>query len=702
MTCIAERVETAPQMRAALEKQAWDAIIADYHLPQFDAPAALAVLRDTGLDIPFIVVSGAVGEDRAVAMMKAGAHDYLMKSNLLRLVPAVEREIQEATVRRERKLADEALRTARRETERSHQLLDAVFNAQMDAVLVYNTAGAVIRANPAASAIFGFDPTGMGNAAILEKLQIPAGAGQERHPARAGGRDRRQPGADQPADRTFETSSLPMRDAAGQIIGAVTIMRDISERKRAEQRLQHAQKLESIALLAGGIAHDFNNILTVVSGNISLAMEESCPDCEARSILPAALESVERAACLTRQLLAYAGKGAFVRQPVSVSGRRRAGRCHASSVAARENPPGRAISLPICRSCLMDPGQMEQVFSNLILNAVEAIPEWAAGNRHRPHQSRRRFDIASRSPITVAASTRKPRSGSSTRSLPPNFQAGARAGCRRGNRSHAGRPDRGRQRGRGRHSHRGGSARSQDRAARARGGRARDGFRARCMARVLIVDDEPMIRKMAAAFLKKRGIPVLEAANGKEAIERLTGEGGAVRAILLDMAMPEMPGRRGPAHHSQTAAGRPGDRQQRFPGPRRATALQRHRGVQLPAQALHPGATAGGGASCREPERRGHMNQPLRVLLIEDSESDAALIVRHLENGRVPGSAEPRRDRRRAARGAGRPGIRRHHRRLSPAAVRRSRGAGHRCARTATIFRSWWFPAPSARNSRWP
>jgi len=129
-----ERVETAPQMRSALEKSTWDVIIADYHLPHFDAPSALAVLQGTGLDIPFLVVSGAVGEDRAVAIMIAGAHDFLSKSSLLRLVPAVEREIQEASVRRERKAADEALRIARQETERSHELLDAVFIAQMDGV----------------------------------------------------------------------------------------------------------------------------------------------------------------------------------------------------------------------------------------------------------------------------------------------------------------------------------------------------------------------------------------------------------------------------------------------------------------------------------------------------------------------------------------------------------------------------------------
>jgi len=105
-----ERVETAGEMQAALERQPWDVVIADYRLPQFDAPAALALLQGTGLDIPFIVVSGTVGEDVAVAMMRAGAHDYLMKDKLARLAPAVERELRDAKTRRERKQAEEALR----------------------------------------------------------------------------------------------------------------------------------------------------------------------------------------------------------------------------------------------------------------------------------------------------------------------------------------------------------------------------------------------------------------------------------------------------------------------------------------------------------------------------------------------------------------------------------------------------------------
>ena len=119
-----ERVETAGQMRAALEQPDWDIVIADYMLPGFDAPAALAILQQTGLDLPFAVVSGHIGEETAVALMKAGAHDYLMKNHLARLAPVVERELGEARMRRERRRGEEKLRLSVQDLARSNAELE--------------------------------------------------------------------------------------------------------------------------------------------------------------------------------------------------------------------------------------------------------------------------------------------------------------------------------------------------------------------------------------------------------------------------------------------------------------------------------------------------------------------------------------------------------------------------------------------------
>jgi diguanylate cyclase (GGDEF)-like protein len=105
----AERVETREALCAALDRQTWDLAISDHTMPRFTGTAALAILRDRAPDLPFIFVSGTLGEDTAVAALKSGAHDYIMKGNLHRLVPAVDRELREAIVRRARKVAEERL-----------------------------------------------------------------------------------------------------------------------------------------------------------------------------------------------------------------------------------------------------------------------------------------------------------------------------------------------------------------------------------------------------------------------------------------------------------------------------------------------------------------------------------------------------------------------------------------------------------------
>ncbi len=105
-----ERVETAKAMGDALEDKTWDVILCDYNLPGFGVPLALRVLKDAHLDLPLIVVSGVIGEEKAADLMRAGAHDLILKDNLSRLVPAIERELREAVERREHRRAEEALR----------------------------------------------------------------------------------------------------------------------------------------------------------------------------------------------------------------------------------------------------------------------------------------------------------------------------------------------------------------------------------------------------------------------------------------------------------------------------------------------------------------------------------------------------------------------------------------------------------------
>ncbi len=114
---ISERLETGEAMRQALANHSWDVILCDHSMPHFSAPEALELLKEHGVDVPFIIVSGYIEEETAVAAMKAGAHDYIMKDRLARLVPAVERELREAEVRRARRKSEEDLLRAQEELE---------------------------------------------------------------------------------------------------------------------------------------------------------------------------------------------------------------------------------------------------------------------------------------------------------------------------------------------------------------------------------------------------------------------------------------------------------------------------------------------------------------------------------------------------------------------------------------------------------
>ncbi len=140
---LVERVDTPEAMRDALDRVHWDVVLSDWAMPRFDAPSAFALLSERRLDIPFIIVSGTVGEDTAVEALKAGANDFLIKSKLSRLVPAIERELRESANRRERKQAQ--------------LLLSAVFANARDAMLISDDEMRYVDGNPAAMVLLGAD-----------------------------------------------------------------------------------------------------------------------------------------------------------------------------------------------------------------------------------------------------------------------------------------------------------------------------------------------------------------------------------------------------------------------------------------------------------------------------------------------------------------------------------------------------------------
>lgn len=237
-----ERVDTPEAMTAALGKRTWDVIIADYVMPHFSAPAALKLLTEKGLDIPFIIVSGAIGEETAVSAMKAGAHDYVMKGKLARLVPAIERELREAHERQQHQWAQKALL----ESETRYRSL---FENASDALLVHDMEGNIAMANRAMAKLTGY------NTEELLKMNISQLPGAssfmgttewKNQPGNANGpvsqvrelRLRRKDGA----ERIVElVTSLLMHEAQPSAIQAM--LRDITEERRTQEDMRIYAKL---------------------------------------------------------------------------------------------------------------------------------------------------------------------------------------------------------------------------------------------------------------------------------------------------------------------------------------------------------------------------------------------------------------------------------------------------------------------------
>jgi two-component system, cell cycle sensor histidine kinase and response regulator CckA len=234
---ISERVQTPNEMKAALEAHDWDVILYDYSMPHFNALTALALVKEMGLDIPFIIISGTVGAAVAVEAMRAGANDYLMKDNLVRLAPTIERELQEAENRRARWQAEEALKASEAE-------LRALLAAMTDVIFVLDAVGRYSRIAPTSPTHLykpSADLIGKTLHEVFPKEQADLFLGHIRR-ALAEGRTHRVEYSLQlgETDVWFDGSVSPMSKDS-----VVWIARDITERKRAEdERERFATEVE--------------------------------------------------------------------------------------------------------------------------------------------------------------------------------------------------------------------------------------------------------------------------------------------------------------------------------------------------------------------------------------------------------------------------------------------------------------------------
>lgn len=342
------RVDSPDSFRSALFDRTWDVILSDYQMPGFSGFAALEILRDSRLDIPFLLVSGAIGEHIAVEAMRNGARDYLLKDNLARLAPAIRRELLESSERQARRKAElrqktleGALQAILKGTSSEigvgffRSLVDTLASSlQVKGALIaeYGNRSSVIRI----LAVHGFD-----NPVPGQELSAIGTLGQS---ILAHGHVMMQ-------NMDFElfVDGTPLKDMGirsvigirldsrdGQPQGLLLVLDDKeieepdltqdlisifasragseldrldAERQRLsiEKQLLHSQKLEAVGTLAGGVAHDINNILTSIWGHAQL-LEMRFTEGPGSDSIQGILKGCRRARDLARQILLFSRK----------------------------------------------------------------------------------------------------------------------------------------------------------------------------------------------------------------------------------------------------------------------------------------------------------------------------------------------------------------------------------------------------------
>lgn len=368
-------VDTPEALVESIETREWDVILCDFTMPGFTGNQALSLIRSRGLDTPFIFVSGTIGEEVAVAAMKAGAQDYVIKDNLKRLVPAIERELREVETRRERARAEEE----RREAE---YRLKAVLTMAPDAIIAVDEDQRITMFNRAAEALFGYSAEEVNGKLVDLLIPQQAVASHRTHmqrfgreppvPRRMGTRGstvgRRKNGDEFPIEASI--SKFVVRDR----LTYLAILRDVTEQRALEEQLRQAQKMEAVGQLTGGLAHDFNNLLTVIMGHLELMLDTLDDNGSARDSARTALEASLRGARLTRQLLAFARRQTL--QPTVFD----AGEMVTATADLIRRTLGAQIRVELelaegLPPVVADQSQVESAVVNLAINGRDAMPE---------------------------------------------------------------------------------------------------------------------------------------------------------------------------------------------------------------------------------------------------------------------------------------------------------------------------------------
>ena len=372
LNCETRRVDNADAFRRALGEFRPDIVLADYTVPGFGGMAALEILKTEAPAIPLIIVTGSLDEETAAECIKAGAADYVLKTNLLRLGPAISGALAYAQSQADKQVAESALRISERR-------FRALVEESWDAVALFAGDGTILYGSPATTRLLGYDLTEFvgrnamelihpdDRAGVLVRLQETMAAPRAR--VHVAARVRHKNGSWRYLEGVF--TNLIDDPSVGAIVNNY---RDVTDRRILEEQVLLSQKMEAIGRLAGGVAHDFNNILTAIGGYSDLLLADLPPDDRRRHDVEEIHQATQRAATLTQQLLAFSRRQVLQPKVINLN----------ALVPNIEKMLRRLIGEDILFATVLhpslgnvraDPGQLEQVIVNLAVNARDAMPD---------------------------------------------------------------------------------------------------------------------------------------------------------------------------------------------------------------------------------------------------------------------------------------------------------------------------------------
>ncbi len=379
------RVETAADFVAALSQFAPDIVLADYSLPQFNALEALAIVRGSGSSVPVILVTGTQTEEIAVECMREGADDYILKERLTRLPSAVLRALRGRELEMENEAAQAAL-------QRSEELYRLITENTHDLVCLLDLGGRVLYVSPSSVELLGLSPRDLIDGADLWRRHP---GGEETGMAEALAAALEEPG--RPTElfcrhqngtwRAFESVARSIRDTQGSPQSAVVVLRDVTDRQRAEAELREAQlqliqaeKMESVGRLAAGVAHEVKNPLTAIYMGVEYLRQcfDTKVEPEVATLLQDMEESARKANRVVRGLLDFSMPGKLDLRAENLNEIIKGALAMLKHEFVRGHIECTMQLDPHLPTLQLDRNKMEQVFVNLLLNAAQAMPEGGA------------------------------------------------------------------------------------------------------------------------------------------------------------------------------------------------------------------------------------------------------------------------------------------------------------------------------------